>query len=314
MYLESTHTLLLLGFLSLVASFFICHRRARTRPRPLTARARLRLYTGPLYWCAGLIATILVATLAPLLPDTAWYVPRLVPTKYWQGWGHGLDWHESLTFAWYTTWFLGAPFAAALGVKLSLYCGTLLCSAAVVASHIAPLGGDVPVHAIVLAFALVHCLRFFSTFEPPRAFTSPHCLACGYDVSKTPNAPCPECGKPYAEITTAYEQRIVFTPIAIRFLIAWGVAAGLATISRPLGVFGASLGYLSKDIRFDTALQLALQYHGNTAAVFAESFLMLPLIIATAFAACIYVYRNDRRAWLLVLLGIAVYLALSFYV
>ena len=272
------------------------------------------IHLGPSlwFWLIGLLSLVFLPSLLELKSGNITLFPRLFPSDP-SGFGSFTPVTFGLVIAWIAAWFFGAPLAALAGVRAGLVLTIVLCSAGIITNHLALALPDAHDELVILAIGCVQCVLCLSYAKREHLAASTNCSKCGYDLSNSPEAatppPCPECGTPHAIATTTYTRQITLSKRAPRIAMSWAVAAIIAMFAPPVGMLTVMVSYLSRGIEFNTAVQLAQQYEGNTGSPLLHAW---PLPVAGMIASLLYQYFGSRRKWLLVWLLIPLGVAASF--
>lgn len=286
---------------SLIATISFATRRSRMQRAQSVEPALSPIRLGFLVWLAA-FASILVIPLTDRITNNApWFVPRLFPPDRAVSCRGGDSTNWASAFAWLVSWLVGPPLAAALGLRPAATLILIALASSIVTNHLSPLLPGFADEAIVFAIAWIEIAFCFRLVRTHQARTSQTCQRCGYDLSSTPDIPCPECGVPYYLATTVRARHVELSPWSNSVAKSWSVAAIVAMLAAPTGLLSAATGYLARGIPASASVQLAQQYEGNSGSPFLHAW---PLTIAGLVAALLYQFEVGKRAWLLVPLGV----------
>lgn len=287
--------------LSLLATMMCARRAPRFRSMFRGRFDRVAFTSGMIFYVLGFVSTIVPPGLVPKDP-TLWYLPSLGLSE--------LPGPSRLIFMLTVAlaWLLGSPLAAA-GLRAALAFAVIVLSAGIVTNHVGQLIPEAPDELLIGLLTLVQIGWGFEIVSDERIGTSTTCQRCGYDLSPTPDTPCPECGTAYATATIVRTRRLAPTPKAMRIARGWAIAGAIAAICPAVGMVAAIVGYRTGGTDWASALQLAQQYH------FGNSFrLAWPLALAGAAIVVLYHLGWNRRAWVLIPLGVAASFALRLFI
>lgn len=297
-----------IAFLPLLIALYIRYAISPARRGIHTDLDTIHLGPSLWFWLVGLFSLIFLPSLFPRTSANITLAPRLFPANP-TGFGSFEVVTIGLVIAWICSWLMGTIIAALVGVRAGLVFTAILCSAGIISDHLAAAIPGRHDELIILAVAFVQALRCLSPNQHVQVATSTTCSTCEYDLSQTPNAPCPECGTGYDVATAVFVRRVALSSRAPRITISWAVAAIVAMFAPALGLLTIAVNYTSRGIPFDAAIQLAQQYEGNTGSPLLVAW---PLTLSALVASLLYQNLGTRRVWLLTWLLIPLGIAASF--
>ena len=187
----------------------------------------------------------------------------------------------------------------------------VLASAGIVTAFVAPVAPDTLDELAIPALAAFHLIFTFARISKHQVATSSTCQFCGYDLSQTPDKPCPECGAPFIEATTVNGHALTLSPAGTRTAKGWALGALAIMLCAPVGHAAAVTRHMVHGINWSNALQLVQQYEGQASASILSA---KPLAIAAATIVLTSPFLEVRRLWLLIPLGIAASFALRLFI
>lgn len=192
-----------------------------------------------------------------------------------------------------------------------LFAVAIVCSASVVTVYAAPIFPETLDELAIPMVAVLHLLFAFTRISKHQIAASTTCQSCGYDLSNTPDKPCPECGMPYAQAIAVNAHRLTMSPAGVRAVKGWALGALAITLCGPVGFAAAVTRHLVHGINWPSSVQLVQQYEGHAAAPIMTA---MPLAIAAALIILVSPLLHVPRIWLLIPLGVAACLALRLFV